>query len=243
MNGRRNFLKMLGFGTVAGMTGGVSKALADQLSDEVIQEGADKGMYSQETADEVINWYQAYDPPESAKVEFKQEIQCKPYVPEFNLSRAIYGLNFSKYLDRHLINKLELIDAAPGAMPKTVTAYMPKHLPPKVRFGDEEIDLAEGSLVHKKFQFEHLYLSCLIFDEDPRISMEEGVRIYVEPMLASMARDINENGYRYSAKLSDESNTYAAVKTWEGGVVPVRATGSYDHRQLGHTLTLECYVA
>ena len=240
-HGRRGFLKLLGLGGAGAVLGGTSKVLADQLSDEFVQEIADEGLCSQETANSLINYYEpAVEQPALIlpEPELERELEPVEFQPHFlNL------FPYAKVLHHEL--KRPFTDQGYCAQQgDTVRIYEPI-TPKMVKKNPEDFISYSLSSRSKNYEVEHFCQSVLICDDEiSALTVTEVFRYYVDPSMQSIARLLNGSDYQYSFRLpvaSAGSGIESTIHT--DGCVPVRTSVSYDHLSQGTRLSMEVLVA
>ena len=234
-NGRRGFLKMLGLGGAGVVLGGTS-ALADKLGDEVVQEGADKGLYSQELADEVINAVQYKEPRSGYE-------PVSPLVGKANPTMLV-NYNYSQRLDYELFAPFKQETHNTMRAGDVINTCQPQG--PTVRKKEPGEFLEMDSIVHvRQFETQHFYDCILIRDEFMETATQQDVfRLFCEPSIQSLGRHLNEGGYKMSFPLPTiDYNCGIMSKVHTSGSVPVRVSVQYDIENMGYRLTMEVLVA
>jgi hypothetical protein len=240
------------FGSLAVNWGGRTvTAEEDALSDAVVQDGADRGLYSQELADEFIG---LTTPEGDIALESSDEsvtegqlvlespdlgtesevVESVSNRPPADPIEAVLRFDWSKALDDLLDEGIE-VHCHPYAMRSgdVINRMIAPELRIKRPEDEREFDVPVKT---EQLKLEHFYVAFIIQDSYAAMGMEEVVRCFFEPALYSIAIELN-----LAAKVKDNQLWVAPLPTMaaashmgvkqvtaDGGRVPVRVSMEYD---------------
>lgn len=259
---RRDFMKGLGalsvaFGFGAGRT---VSAEVDRLGDEVIQEGADRGLYSQELADEIIN----FSSPEGdvtleSDDEFVSESELRLEPPDFcgssevrgcsskreneaGIAQLVHGMDWSKELDR-LLEKDFHVHRLPMMRSGDVFS---RRVQPELCLKMHEKTFLQLKTQVEQHQLDLMYCSFTIRDcEEASLGLEHTYRLFFLPAMYEFTKHLHaecEGKELYAAELplNPSDSAFGLVQaSHKGGRIPIRVTAQYDVCQAGTRVMLE----
>lgn len=259
---RRDFMKGMGalVGTLSMTWGGREvSAEVDRLGDEVIQEGADRGLYSQELADEVINFT---TPEGDITLEDVDEI-----VPEGEL-----GLDTAEigYLPK-VVESPKRLDPVEAIMSLDWSQLLEECLDQDIKIHCQSHEMRGGDVINRliapemrvlkpadervfdipikteQLTLEHFYVSFVIPDSYADMGSKDILACFFMPSLQTVALELNKaakdkGGELFVAPLPVMSSAQSfgvKQKLSTGGRIPVRMSMQYDVCNQGHRVTFD----
>lgn len=259
---RRDFMKGAAalFGTLAVNWGGRTvTAEEDAFSDAVVQEGADRGLYSQELADEFIGLATPEGDftldgseelvPESDLVLESPDVSELPKLVESpkraDPVEAILRFDWSRALDDLLDEGVEVHNHGYPMRQGDVINVVKAPQMRVMRPGNErEFDVP---IKTEQLGMEQFYVCFIIDDRHAAMGMDDIVNCFFLPALHTVARELNR-----AAKLKDNQLWVAPLPMMpgaahvgvkqvlaDGGRVPVRVSMQYDVCSCGTKVTFD----
>jgi len=259
---RRDFMKGLGAlaGTLTMTWGGRTvTAEVDRLGDEVIQEGADRGLYSQELADEIIN----FSSPEGdvtleSDDEFVSESQLglEPTdvddIPKLvespkraDPTDALLRFDWSGMLDGMLDDG---VDVHCHGYTMRGGDVINRVIAPQLRVkrpADERV--FDAPMKVEQMELDHLYVSFVIPDQYSAMGLKDVMACFFMPSMHEVAGVLNKaakdrGGELFVAPLPVMASSASfGVKQHlsDRGRIPVRVSMEYDVCNAGHRVTFD----
>lgn len=249
---RRDFMK--GVGALAGaltLTWGGRQVtpLEDALSDAVVQEGADRGLYSQELADEIIGISPAKSDVPLDNVEDlvaegnlileTTELNPTPKVVDCSSNsdpvEGVLRTDWSKILDDLLDHDIEIHNTSFVCQSSdVVNRFVQPEL--KIKRPDEVYEQHLQDCVIERLRLDHMYVSVMISDQDACMSGKELLAYYFLPSIHAVANELNKaakakNNELWVAPLAVmPAATACGLKQVQctGGRIPIRVSMQYD---------------
>lgn len=248
---RRDFVKGAAalIGTLSMNWGGRTiTAEEDAMSDAVVQDGVDRGLYSQELANEIINFSAlegdvALETAENTVAEGDLALESSDSVDlpklvdspkDIDPTEVLLEFNWSKALDALLDDGIEVHCHSCTAQHGDVIC---RPISPALRImhlGDDQV--FDQPVEVEQLLLEQFYVSFLIKDYDSNRSIQDICDLYLNPGLHSIARELNaaakaKDGHLWMAKLPvmNHARSFGVKQRLsDEGRVPVRISMEYD---------------